>query len=134
MPDLFAMLERVQAEVERAGEILAEEAMMQQWAAATGASDAFPFHYHGAGTFTADGGATSDHQEVMDAQMMLMGGKVSHAAHAPLPFAPMMLPPDLPPQPPFNYGSDHNHIAGYEGYGYGYNLGDGSGHGAVARI
>ncbi|OEL30794.1 hypothetical protein BAE44_0008184 [Dichanthelium oligosanthes] len=134
MPDLAALLaalERVQAEAaEREGEILAEKSMMQQWASTGAASDAFQFQYPGAGTFTADGVADrSSHQEVMDMQMMLMGGNVGHAAHAPLPFAPMMLPPDLPPQPPFNYGYDHNHIAGYAGYGF--NLGHGSGHGAA---
>ncbi|OEL33907.1 hypothetical protein BAE44_0005076 [Dichanthelium oligosanthes] len=125
LPDLVPMLdalERARDEAaERAREIIvAEEAMTQQCAAA------------GASTFTADdgGAAGSSHQEGMDTQMMLImgGGDVSHAAPAPLPFAPMMtLPPDLPPQPPFNYGAGHNHIAGYDGYGL--DLGDGGSNG-----
>ncbi|RCV05359.1 hypothetical protein SETIT_1G077600v2 [Setaria italica] len=149
MPELVAMLaalERVQAEanmMQRAHEVIAEEAiMMQQCAAAAGAGDAaisaFQFEYPGAGTFTADGaggaGGSSYYQEAMGAQMMLMGGNVvSHGAHAPLPFAPMLLPPDLPPQPHFNYGSDRYNIAGY-GYGYGYDLVDGSNHGAAYEM
>ncbi|KAF8776383.1 hypothetical protein HU200_003619 [Digitaria exilis] len=150
MPELVAMLaalERVQAEadaVKRAYEIFAaEEAaaaimMQQQYASTTDAGgDAVQFQYSSGagGAFTADGGGagSSSHQEDMDLklQMMMMGGNVSHG----LPFAPaMLLPPDLPPRPPYNYGSDHNHIAGYGNvYGYGgYDLGDGSGHGAAA--
>ncbi|KAJ1278009.1 hypothetical protein BS78_04G047400 [Paspalum vaginatum] len=131
MPDLVAMLaalERVQAEAaHRAHEIFAEEAMMQQCVAAA-ASDGF--HYLGdGGTFAADGDGSSSHPGATDMQVMLMGGNISQADHEPVPFAPAMQPPRLPPPPPqlpFNYGSGHNHIAvaGYASYGY--NIGDGS--------
>lgn len=139
MPDLVAMLaalERVQAEAaERAHEIFAEEAMMQQCAAAAAATDAFQYLGDSGGTFVADSDGSSSHQGATDMQMMLMGGNVSHAApHAPLPFAPTMLPSDLsppPPQMPFSYGSGHNHIAVA---GYGYDLGEGSGHGAAYEM
>jgi hypothetical protein len=148
MPELLATLaalERVQAEVKlmhSAHQVIAEEAtMMQQCAAAAAAGDAaagaFQFEYPGAGAFTADGiGGRSYYQEAMDmdTQMMLMGGNVvSLGAQAPLPFSPMMLPTDLPPQPHyFNYGSDYYNVAGYGyGYGYGYDLVDGSNHGAA---
>ncbi|CAL4889789.1 unnamed protein product [Urochloa decumbens] len=150
MPELVAMLaalERVQAEaVERTREIVAEEAIMQQYAAAgAGAGDGFQlqYPYPGAGgMFTADSGAggsgsSSSHLGAMDTRMMLMGG--GHVSHA-LPFAPMMLPGDLPPPPPvlpqaFNFGYEDNHFAGYAG-GYGYDLlGDGgSGHGAAYEM
>ncbi|CAL4971232.1 unnamed protein product [Urochloa decumbens] len=149
MPELVAMLaalERVQAEaVERTREIIAEEAIMQHYAAAGAGAGAgfhlqYPYPGAGAGTFVADGGAGgsgSSHLGSMDTRMMLMGGDViSHA----LPFAPMMLPGDLPPpQPPvlpqaFNYGYEDNHFAGYGGYGYDL-LGDGgSGHGAAYEM
>lgn len=71
--------------------------------------------------------------------MMLLDGNVSHAAHAPLPAFPpttMLLPDLLPPPPPqqllpFNYGSEHNRIAGCAGYCYDHIHGDDSGHGAA---
>ncbi|PUZ60259.1 hypothetical protein GQ55_4G109300 [Panicum hallii var. hallii] len=119
MPDLLATLaalERVQAEAtQRMHEAIVEEAMMQHCAAAVSgdASGAF-YCAAGAGAFAADGGASS-RQGVMDAQM-LMGGDANHAS---MPFAPMTMPPYLPP-PPFNYVSHHNQLAGY-----GYDIGDG---------
>ncbi|CAL5060128.1 unnamed protein product [Urochloa decumbens] len=148
MPELVAMLaalERVQVEVvERTREIVAEEAIMQHYAAAgAAAGDGFHLQYPypgaGAGTFAADGsagGSGSSHLGGMDTRMMLMGGgDVSQS----LPFAPMMLPGDLPPPPPvlpqaFNYGYEDNHFGGYGGYGYDL-LGDGgSGHGATYEM
>ncbi|RLM55740.1 hypothetical protein C2845_PM10G14810 [Panicum miliaceum] len=90
--------------------------MMQHCTAAVSgdASGAF-YCAAGAGAFAADGGASSRHQVVMDAEM-LMGGDANHAS---MPFAPMTMSPYLPP-PPFNYGSHHNQLAGY-----GYDIGDG---------
>ncbi|CAN6237222.1 unnamed protein product [Urochloa humidicola] len=150
MPELaatLAALERVQAEaVERTREFIAEEAMMQQYAAVV-AGDGFQLQYPysggAAGTFAAaDGGAGSSHLAgAMDTRAMLMGGNdVSHA----LPFAPNpmeLTPYDLPLQPPlllpqaFNYGYEDSHFAGYAG-GYGYDLlGDGgSGHGTAYEM
>ncbi|CAN6230417.1 unnamed protein product [Urochloa humidicola] len=134
---MLAALERVQAEAaERAREIIAQDAMVQHYAAA-GAGDGFQlqYTYPGAGAFAAaDGGAggSSSHLGAKDTRMVLMGGgDVSHVQ----PLAPMVLPDDdLPLQPPlpqhFNYGYEDSHFAGYAGYGYDL-LGDGgSGHGA----
>jgi len=137
MPDLVAML----AALERVKDD-ADHAMRQHQCAAAAAAGACDACYYdlGDGTFAADdyGGASSSshHQQAaVDAQTMafLMGGNVvSHAAA----HAPMLLPPPDLPQPPapvplaFNYGSDHNHITGYEGYAY--DLGDGGGHGGAA--
>lgn len=144
MPNLVAMLaalERVKAEA------VAEYAMREQCAAVAAACDALYYDFGDVGTFTADGdaGGCRNQQAAVDAQMaMLMAGNVaSHdAAHATLPFAPMMLHTDLPPPPSqqqllpyFNYGSEHNLVAGYGyDYDYDYNLGDGSGHGAAYEL
>jgi hypothetical protein len=142
MPELVAML----AALERVKDD-ADHAMRQHQCAAAAAAGACDACYYdlGDGTFAADdyGGASSSshhhHQQAaMDAQTMalLMGSSaVGHAAaHAPM----LLPPPDLPPPTvapvplAFNYGSDHNHITGYEGYAYDLGDGGGYGHGGAA--
>lgn len=140
LPNLLAMLaalERVRDEVADAG-----HAMRQQCAAAAAAADACYYDLGDGGAFTADdygsGASSSQHQQAaMDAHMaFLMGGNA--AAHAPPPYAPMLLPPaNLPPAAApaplaFNYGFDRYHITCYEGYAY--DLGAGSGHGAAYEM
>ncbi|CAD6247984.1 unnamed protein product [Miscanthus lutarioriparius] len=137
MGELVAMLtalERVKDD--------ADHAMRQHQCAAAAAAAAGACYYDlGDGTsFAADdyGGASSSsshHQQLaVDAQTMalLMGGNVvGHAAtHAPMLLPPPDLPPAAAPVPlAFNYGSDHSHVTGYEGYAY--DLGDGGGHGSA---
>ncbi|PWZ16098.1 Agamous-like MADS-box protein AGL61 [Zea mays] len=142
LPDLLAMLaalERVRADADRA----MRQHQCAAAAAAAAAADACYYDLANIASFTADeyGGAGSSslhHQAAaVDVAHMafLMGG--DGVSHAPQPFGPMLLPApdDLPPPAPlaFHYGSDHSHIAGYQGHAYDPGCGSG-GHGAAYEM